>query len=482
MYKPQIDYDYEIESAVLGVCLAEPTAFSQCRTLVDESCFYGLTFKKVFEAIHDRFEKGYPVDLLTVSRFFFDKGKVSFDSGETIGYALTKMMFGIYSSAHLESWCLMLRELSAKRMMIELRHAGGKNDDVFDVAADIEMKIKKILEVRSADDWKHISQVAVRAVKQMEGKDAKKLPGITTSIELLDNINGGFRPGDFVIIGARPGVGKSAFMGRLAAHAAHLGYKVGIISLEMDDVPLFNRMLSFESNVEYYKIDRNDLREQIERERVYSTIASLSALPIHFSDTAQVSMSDIRGKVEKLKKRHGVDMVIIDYLQLIEAENEKSKIREQEVAKISRGCKLLAKLLQIPLVLLAQLNRGAVDKKAEKPALHHLRESGSLEQDADVVMFLHRDFIAGKTTNEDGGSTEMEADLIAAKWRNGATMEIKIGYEPTKMKFFDPEAEKRKTESLFAPQPPDNPSAGINRAGFQPPSKKPDAGYFNDQN
>ncbi|MES2212833.1 MAG: DnaB-like helicase C-terminal domain-containing protein, partial [Pseudomonadota bacterium] len=417
---------------------------------------------EVYKGISHLFKEGHPIDLFTVSRYFFDRKILEFKDAGQISYFLCTLMQGVNSSAHLEFWCLKLRELSAQRIMLTLTHSGLKSGDIFDAARDIDAKIKKALEIKTTDDWAHISTVGIKTVNQIESRDANTIPGISTSINTLDTLNGGFRNGDLVIIGARPSVGKSAFMGRIATYAAAKGSIVGIISLEMEDTAIFTRMVSAESETEFYKIDRNNMKEAEQRAKVYASISTLSTLPIYFSDTAQVNAWDIRAKAEKLKRKHGLDILIVDYLQLIEPESNGKTIREQEVAKISRNMKLLAKTLQIPVIVLAQLNRAAADKKDSKPELHHLRESGSIEQDADVVMFLHRDFMAGVVQNAAGESTEKEADLLVRKWRNGAPMEIKLGFEPEQMRFIDPD----KVKPHFEDKPPGNP-----QAGFQRPSK-----------
>jgi replicative DNA helicase len=241
-----------------------------------------------------------------------------------------------------------------------------------------------------------------------------------------------------VILAARPSVGKSALLGAICMYAAKQGKKVGIISLEMSNTELGARFAALETNVEYHKIFRNKMKEDRERDMVYNKLNELAHYPIKISDKTNVNVNDIRAKVAQLKSREGIDILFIDYLQLMETEEKKTYNREQEVAKMSRGLKLLAKEFEIPIIVLAQLNRESEKLTNKKPQLHHLRESGSIEQDADTVIFLHRDFKSGILHNEHGQSTEFEADLIIAKCRNGELREIKIGFDPPKMRFFDP--------------------------------------------
>jgi len=353
---------------------------------------------------------------------------------------LVRLITGVCSSAHLEHWCMMLREMAGRREMLKLRNSGTKNGDLFDEAKEIEETLKRILDIKSSDTWQHIAEVAVRAERRMSEKTPDATPGITTTYAQLDRTNGGFRPGNLIVIAARPSVGKTAFAGGLATEQAKQGYRPGFITLEMNSEDIFDRILSAQSDVMHYKIDRNIMNNEHDRNRVYETIMNLAKLPIYFSDKTNINLHDIRGKAERLIKKHGCDILYIDYLQLVEPESAKGKTREQEVAQISRGLKQLAMTLQIPIVLLAQLNREYEKDKTgdKKPKLHHLRESGSIEQDADGVLMLYRDWKSDiKTNPTTGESTEHEADLLIRKWRNGTTFEMKIGFEPEMMRFHD---------------------------------------------
>lgn len=445
MYNKFIDYDLDLESAVLGIFMLEPATFGACYNLVTEDCFYSDPHKQVFLAIKSVFDKGSPVDLITVTRDFYSRKVLEID-GYPAAYTLTKMVIGVCNSAHLETWCVLLRELAAKRLMIAVTSSGFQADDVLDGANEIEKKLKKILDVRVSDDWLDGSQIALRLTKKMEqGND--RASGIKTPYETVNHLNGGFKSGMVIVLGARPSVGKSAIAGQIAVHAAVLGHKVGIISLEMEAVDVFARLASADSAVEFYKIDRNLLHEEMQRKKVMESLSKLSSLPVYFSDTAQVNIHDIRAKADKLRRKHGLDFLIIDYLQLIEPESSKNSNREQEISKISRGIKLLAMTQKIPILLLAQLNREAADKE---PELHHLRESGSIEQDADVVMFLHR-------AKDDTGMMGEESKLLIRKWRNGSPAEIPLRFEKETMRFIDPAAIQQPDLQR------DNPYAGIRK-------------------
>ena len=467
LLKPYVDYDLDIEAAVLGICINEKHAFGTVVSTLNEDCFFDDAHRKLYNGLKTLFDDGYPIDGIILNSVMQREGISELKhyheaTPVNLTYFICRLSYGVLESAHLETWCILLRQLSANRMMKELTTRGLKGGaDIFDSAADIDRQLKKIMEVRTTDSWMHISKVAFSALSRMEAKIPDQTPGITTTFSDLDRMNGGFRPGNLIVIAARPRVGKSALVGRFAIRQAFTGVKVGIISLEMNNEDIFDRMASSESDVPFYKIDRNSLNEVLERQRVYDTISTLGTLPIYFSDVAQVNVQDIRGKADKLMRKYGCDILYIDYLQLIEPDSKKNTIREQEVAKMSRDLKLLAKSLNIPVVLLAQLNRESENKvgKDRKPQLHNLRESGAIEQDADIVIMLHRDWVTGVLTNADGSSTEREADLLCRKWRNGAETELKIGFEGDKMRFFDPQTEVKFLTA--SPSQPDNPSAGI---------------------
>lgn len=247
--------------------------------------------------------------------------------------------------------------------------------------------------------------------------------------------------GDMIVLGARPSVGKSAFLGLLSMNMAKNGRKVGIISLEMSNAKIAGRLAALDTGVDFATLYRGLAIDEAMQERLYQQIGNRTAqLPIFVSDKTQVSMPEIKAKAMKLKHKEGCDILFIDYLQLVDSSGygNKNSNRENEVRQMSRGCKLMAKELDIPVVVLAQLNREVTGRKGDDryPKLSDLRESGAIEQDADVVMFLHRDWMSGFETNERGESTEREADLIVRKWRDGEpNLRIPLEFDPPRMKF-----------------------------------------------
>ena len=464
---PYIDFDVDLETKVLSACLTHDTAFSVVFSMTTEDCYHIGKSKQLFAILNEVYRDGMPTDSPTVWRRYYDKGILEVDGYKTQVYIGMLTKDAPLSTNNLEFWCIMLRELAAKRLLKQITTGGFKGDDVVQTVSDIENKLKQILEVKSTDDWVDNSQVAIRIIRHMEQVKDKSMPGITTSIPDVDAINGGFRDGQMIVLAARPAVGKSAFMGRLAVSVARSGKIVGIISLEMEAKDVMERMVASDSGVPFWKIDRAQFTDDAERKRVHDILSEQSVLPIYYSENVKVNIHDIRAKAEKLKREKGLDILLIDYLQLVNETGKQGRNREQAVAEISRGCKLLAMTLKIPVIVLAQLNREMMEGKGQKPQLHHLRESGSIEQDADIVMFLHRDFLAGKEFDESGNSTEGQADLLVRKWRNGAPMEVKLLFDKEQMRFYT-----EQERDVFTQFPVSNPRAGITGRVFTEPNNR----------
>jgi replicative DNA helicase len=285
-----------------------------------------------------------------------------------------------------------------------------------------------------------MTQLMVDLYKHQEEMKVTGGIGVATGFKSLDRENGGFQNGQLIVIGARPSMGKSALVGGMGIEISKKGLKVGIVSLEMSNTEIAARLAAYDTDTDFNVVYRGLYKDMDETHRLYDKISnSTSTLPIYVSDKTKVNIPEIRAKAEKLKSLHGLDCLFIDYLQLVSAiGGSYSKNRENEIAEMSRGCKIMAKELDIPVVLLCQLNREVTKRKGTEryPQLSDLRESGAIEQDADVVMFLHRDFMAGYETDENGNKTDRQADLVVRKWRNGrSNFIIPLDFDPPKMKF-----------------------------------------------
>ena len=439
MFKEFIHYDKKMECAILGACLMEAGAYGRIRGLLTSECFYTDANKVVFSAFSEMWESNLPTDIYTIVQYLVRDKNISELSGSNVSYYISTLTNSVVSTANLEYHALLVRQLYAEREMVKIKmSADDFRGDVLSRSEKMRDELFKISQIKVINDWHDMVDVVMGLHKHMDSVFGKEIVGVPTGFSKFDLITGGLGKSDLIVLAARPSVGKSALLGGISVHAASNNFKVGIISLEMSEVQIGARMGSLISDIEFYKIFRNRMEDEKQREILYSHLETLSNLPIKISDKTKVNINDIRAKVGQLVSKGQLDILFVDYLQLLDSESgNKNYNREQEVSKMSRGFKLMAKEFNIPIVVLAQLNRESEKLSNKKPQLHHLRESGAIEQDADLVVFLHRDWKVGIQENENGGSTEFEADLIVAKGRNIETPEIKIGFNPPRMKFFD---------------------------------------------
>lgn len=436
IYKRYIHYDEDIEMSVLGAFLLEKTAFSRSVGIITKECFYYKQNEFVFNILKEMWDESYPIDLITVIDKMVKKDYASVQKWN-LPYYITKCTNAVVGTTNLEAHCIIIRQMYIERELIKVQTQLDSEDDVIGRISSLQRNLTELLTIRVSNDWSDMLDVVLRLHKHMDEVKDKEHIGLTTGFSMLDLITGGFAKTNMIVIAARPSVGKSALLNAMAIHQAKKGHKVGIISLEMPNVQIGARMGALVSDIDFYKIFRNRLDDEQQRDNLYYELEKLANLPIKISDKTGVNIHDIKAKASQLISKKQLDILYIDYLQLVDGESSKNFNREQEVSRLSRGIKLMAMEFNIPIVVLAQLNREAEKSTSKKPQLHHLRESGAIEQDADGVIFLHRDFKVGIETDKDGNRTEFEADLIIAKWRNGETREVKVGFSPSKMKFYD---------------------------------------------
>lgn len=434
-FKKHIHFDTDIEDAVLGACLLEKMAFSRVFGILKKPVFYREGNQIVWESMAKMWAENLPIDILTVISFIVRSGHEQLENWDT-SFFVARLTNSVVSSAHLEYHSLILRQLYAERELIRIKFSKDDSDDVLDRAKRIQDEIQALFSIKTANDWQDMSTMLFSMYQHMDEVKGKEFIGVPTGFKRLDLITGGFVKTQLITIAARPGVGKSALISAISLNAASLGYKIGIISLEMPGMQVGARMSSIYSGIDFWKIFRNKLNDE-EGKSLYSYVQQMVDLPIRVSDKTQVSIYDIKSKASKLLVDGKLDLLIIDYLQLIEGTGEKSFSREQEVSKLTRGLKLMAMEYNIPVIILCQLNRESEKQVGKRPQLHNLRESGSIEQDSDGVILLHSDWKSGIQQDVEGNTTEFQANLIIAKWRNGETTEVKIGFDPPKMRFYD---------------------------------------------
>jgi replicative DNA helicase len=445
--KEGIHFAKELEHAIIGVCLLEPEAFGRIYGTLEEKHFYVEDGAKTFSVLKDMFQNSLPIDLMTVwERMIAKQVDLSWfkkfgsgDPSKDMTAFLMNCTNAVTSSSNLEYWAHIIREMWKRREIEKITRSGiDETGDPTKQGYQINERINEILGGEVKQDWYDLNDLYWNLLIHQNDIKSGKKQLVTTGFKAIDRMNGGFSPGQLIVIGARPSVGKSALMNKIAFAVAKQEKAVGIISLEMNNTEIAARLASIQSETSFGIIYRNLFNDEQDHQIFYDRISKNSQLPIYVSDKTKVDVNEIKAKAIKLKHRKGLSCLILDYLQLVETATSKNYNREQEVARISRGLKLIAMELEIPVIVLCQLNRASTNRKGKDryPMLSDLRESGAIEQDADVVMMLHRDWMAGYEANpETGASTEFEADLLGVKWRNGAQFHLGLDFQPELMKF-----------------------------------------------
>lgn len=402
----------ELEEAVLGAMMLEREKVHQVIDILSDKHFYQPQNQEIFKVIRDMYQSAdTAIDLLTVSNALHNLGKLEFVGGR---YYLASLTNKISSAANIEFHARILTQKFIQRELISV--AGEVAYDAYDESKDafelLDQSESKLYEIKNAGLKRNFQEISVlinNSLKEIEDRmssDNDGITGVASGFSDIDRINGGWQPSDLVILAARPAMGKTAFALSLVRNAAVDHKKsVMIFSLEMADIQLVNRLISGESEVPGDKIKKSDLTPE-EWERLHQKTVALGSAKIFIDDTPQLSIFDLNAKCRRVHSQQGLDLVVVDYLQLLRHEVKGGGgNREQEIAFISRSLKGLAKELSVPVIALAQLSREVEKRANKRPQLSDLRESGSIEQDADMVMFLYRDEYyqnMGMDTNEGG--------------------------------------------------------------------------------
>lgn len=419
----------EIEQSVLCAMMIEKEAVAKAVEMLTPATFYSPKHKLIFEAMRRLFDAGEPIDTITLYEELKRNGQA-----EQVGGAvyLSNLSQNISSAANIEYHAKIILEKSILRNLISTSHdiaksAYAENEDAFEILDSAEKKIFEITEQhlkRSFTDMKRAVQDALEYIEAIHGKDYNKF-AVSSGFYDLDAILGGFQKSDLIILAARPSMGKTALALSFATNAALTSkIPVAIFSLEMATIQLVIRLICSEGKFNAHRIRTGKLGGE-EGRHLGLTATKLVNAPIYIDDSPAQSILEIRAKARRLKSEKRIGLIVIDYLQLIQA-NIRTESREREIAHISRSLKALAKELDIPVVALAQLNRSVEGRADKKPQLADLRESGSIEQDADVVMFINRPEFYKIGEFDDGMSTEGIAEIIIAKQRNGPTGDVRL--------------------------------------------------------
>jgi replicative DNA helicase len=430
----------DLEEAVLGALMLEKNALNAVVEFLKPEHFYKDAHKEIYVAILDLFKASEPVDMRTVVHQLRKNGKIELVGGT---YVIPELTAKVSSAANIEFHARVIMEMAIKRKLIEVAsqiHSDAYEDttDVFELLDKTEQSVFQISDSNLRKNYDNMKNLMARAIQELQIlKDHKDgLTGVPSGFTALDRITSGWQRSDLVIIAARPGMGKTAFVVSALRNAA-VDFKmpVAIFSLEMASVQLVNRMISAEAELDSEKIKKGNLADHEWAQLVHKT-SRLSAAPIFIDDTPALSVLELRAKCRRLKAEHNVQLIVIDYLQLMRGDQGGN--REQEIASISRALKGIAKELNVPVLALSQLSRGVETRGGDKrPQLSDLRESGSIEQDADIVMFLYRPEYYKITVDEEGMPTQGVGEVIVAKHRNGGTGTAKLKFVGKFTKFAD---------------------------------------------
>lgn len=420
-----LPYNLEAEQSVIGSMLIDKTAISRAVEVLKSDDFYRDSHKVIFNAIFDLYQRDTPIDMITLLEHLRSAEKLDASGGITY---ITEISNSIPSTANLSSYIKIVEDKSILRRLIRasteiMENCYNKQDDVEAVMDLAEQKVFNIAERKNSSDFEAMNTVLERGFLEIERifNNKGETTGVSSGFPELDAMTSGFQSGDMILIAARPSMGKTTFALNIAEYAALRGGKnVAVFSLEMSKEQLAYKLLCSEANVDMTKL-RNGNLEDKDWENIAKASGPLAAAKIFIDDTAGTSVMDMRSKCRKLQMEHGIDMIVIDYLQLMSGSNPES--RQQEVSEISRSIKALAKEMRCPVIALSQLSRAPEQRADHRPMLSDLRESGSIEQDADLVMFLYRDEYYNKETED-----KNIAECIIAKQRNGPVGTVKLAW------------------------------------------------------
>lgn len=437
MFKKNIHYSLYLEETILGACLLEQTAFSRVFGLIDAETFYHPNNKIVYGYMSEMFENNMPITLLSVNDFIQRVKRISKIGDANTAAFLTGLTIKITDTATLEYYSVIIKQMWVDREIITLTSSGVKSEDTRQEMYNLQSKLTELSSNNYSSDWKDMSELMTELYKHQDEMNKSKGMGLKTGFPTIDRLYGGLFGGQTIVIGARPSVGKSALAGQLAMNIAANGSKVGIISMEMKNNEIAARLAAIDTNISFNEIYRGLYADENQREFFYNRVNNTtSALPIFVSDKTDLNVPAIRAKAYKLLHKKGLSCLMIDYLQLVDGDSQSNRNRENEVAKISRGLKIIAKDLNIPVIILCQLNREVEKRKGKDrfPQLSDFRESGAIEQDADAAMFLHSDYMSGVPEDENNNSTENVRQLVIRKWRNGVpNIIINLEFDGPKM-------------------------------------------------
>lgn len=416
----------EAEQSVLGAILIDNDAMNKVLEILGEKDFYRETHRLIFFSMIELYEKNHPIDLVTLTDHLRSRGELEAVGGATY---LASLVNAIPTSANVRHHSRIVYEKALLRNLIEasteiLSQGYEGTRDVDDLLDYAEQRIFSLSERKIRPSFFHIREIIKDSFETIERLYEKKemITGVPSGFIDVDERTSGFQPGDLIIVAGRPSMGKTSFCLCVAQHlGTELREPVAVFSLEMSKMQLVLRMLCSEARVDAHKL-RSGFIGRADWAKLTTAAGRLAEAPIFIDDTPAISVLEMRAKARRLKAEHGLKMIIVDYLQLMRGRRN-ADTREQEISEISRSLKSLAKELDIPVIALSQLNRAVESRGEKRPLLADLRESGAIEQDADVIIFIYRDELYHKTEENAG-----RAEINIGKQRNGPTGIVNLAF------------------------------------------------------
>ena len=434
----------DLEEAVLGALMLEKDALTTVIDILHPTCFYKENNQKIFKAIEYLFQNSDPIDILTVTNQLKKEGELEAVGGP---YYITQLTNRVASAANIEFHARIILQKFIQRELIKIssetiKQSYEDSTDVFDLLDYVEKELFAVAEGNIRKNFDEIKVVLNEAITNIEkARDQEGgVNGVPSGFTELDRITAGWQPSDLIICAARPGMGKTAFVLSMCRNiAVQFKIPVAIFSLEMSSVQLVNRLIASETEISIEKLKKGTL-DKGEWNHLNEKITNLADAPIYIDDTPALSVFELRAKTRRLKSQHDIQFVIIDYLQLMTAGSQNKGNREQEISTISRNLKTIAKELHVPIMALSQLSRAVETRGGDKkPMLSDLRESGAIEQDADMVTFIYRPEYYGLDEDETGRSNLGMGEIIIAKHRNGSLGTVRLKFIAHLAKFADME-------------------------------------------
>jgi replicative DNA helicase len=443
----------EAEMSVLGAILLEPHACGEVVQLLSgRQDFSRPGHGELYETMVSLYDERQGVDLVQLQQVLSDRGTLEEVGGTDY---LLRLAEGTPTAAHATHYAKIVREKSMLRQLIAaardiLRDAHERPDEAGKLLDEAERRIFEIAQQADTRRTADLKSLIRETVERLENADGSSLTGIASGFGDLDTILGGMQPGEMLVLAARPSMGKTALALNIAENMATTGQAVGVFSLEMGAQQLVQRLLCARAGISGERMRSRSLRKE-EYTALFAACGELEAAPLYIDDSPSLTLLQLRAKARRMHQQHGIKAIVIDYLQLMHT-GGRVESRQQEVSEISRGVKALARELHVPVVCLSQLNRGATQREDHEPRLSDLRESGAIEQDADVVLLLHREayYHTDDEWKEEHPDLLNVAEVIIAKQRNGPTGRIRLSWNASSTRFGD----NVDMDSSYAPQPP----------------------------